>query len=177
MKRDIRTLFKEENLENKKLPENHRAAFLNKLKASKTEKIKPKNKFLVYKIAASILLFVSLGYFINKAFDTESVIETSQLVEQIETVEKQYLNEIDKEWQSFLALTKDKKLVSRYEKKLASLDESYKSISKSFKTDTNNILVIEDLIENLKTRLKLLKDIQEHIKLLNQKNDNYETVI
>lgn len=177
MKRDIRELFKGENLENKKLLDNHRADFLKKLKAKKAEVRKPKSKFMVYKIAASILLFVTLGYFINNQFNAEPILETSQLVEQIEIIEQQYLSEIDKEWQSFLALTTDKKLVNRYEKKLADLDESYKAISASFKADTNNILVIEDLIANLKTRLQLLKSIQEHITLLNQKNDNYETVI
>jgi len=177
MKRDIRELFKGDDLVNKNLPDNHRADFLKKLKESKTETVIPKRKFMVYKFAASILLFVALGYFINTQFNTESTIEPSQLVAQIETVEQQYLSEIDKEWQSFLALTTDAKLVSRYEKKLADLDEDYKTISKSFKKDTNNILVIEDLIDNLKIRLQLLKDIQEHITLLNSKNDNYETTI
>ncbi|WP_299892163.1 hypothetical protein [uncultured Lacinutrix sp.] len=177
MKRDIRALFKGEDLVSKTLPKHHREDFLKKLKENKAEKIIPKKQYMVYKVAASILLFTSLSYFINKAFNTESRLETSQIVEQIETVERQYLIEIDKEWNSFLALTNDKKLVSRYEKKLADLDENYKLISTSFKTDTNNILVIEDLIENLKTRLQLLKDIQQHIKLLNQKNENYETSI
>lgn len=177
MKRDIRDLFKGEDLANKTLPDNHREDFLEKLKTSKIEKVKPKAKFMVYKIAASILLFVSLGYFFSKEFNTEFKPETSELVAQIETVEQLYLSEIDKEWQNFLTIATDQKLVKRYEEKLKDLDENYKSLSLSFKANTNNILVIEDLIENLKTRLQLLKDIQEHIKLLNQKNENYETTI
>ena len=34
------------------------------------------------------------------------------------------------------------------------------------------MIVIEALIENLKTRLQLLQDIQQHINLLNKEHEN-----
>lgn len=174
MKRDIRNLFKEEDLKKNPLPNNHRLEFLEKLKANSSIEVEPKNKFLVYKIAASVLLFVSIGYFISKPFNSESKIETSRLIEQIETVEQQYLKSIDKEWENFLMLSKDEKLIKRYKNRLDDLNQSYQEISEQYRNDANDFLVLETLVENLQTRLQLLKDIQKHIILLNQQNRNHE---
>ena len=60
-------------------------------------------------------------------------------------------------------------MVDRFRNKLADLELDYQEITLQFKADRNNIEVIESLIENLKERLQLLKDIQEHINILNQK--------
>ena len=79
------------------------------------------------------------------------------------------------EWQNFLELAKDENLIQRYKSKLEDLDTDYRLISEQFKHDTNNILVIQDLVNNLQTRLQLLKDIQQHIILLNQKNEQHES--
>jgi hypothetical protein len=66
-------------------------------------------------------------------------------------------------------MANDEKLVDRFRNKLADLELDYQEITLQFKADRNNIEVIESLIENLKERLQLLKDIQEHINILNQK--------
>lgn len=177
MKRDIRTLFENKTLATKQLPDNHRAEFLNKLKKANNKKKKPKQTYFYYKIAASILVLLAMAFFISRNLSENSKPESMELVDQIKTVEQHYLAEINKEWENFLALTTDTKLVNRYKERLKSLDVNYKALSKDFKNDTSNVLVIEDLIENLKTRLQLLKDIQQHIKLLNSKNNSYENVI
>ena len=64
-----------------------------------------------------------------------------------------------------------------FKEKLTDLDNDYQEISRSFKNDSNNILVIESLVENLQTRLQLLKDIQVHINILNQKTEQNENTI
>lgn len=177
MEQDIRALFKK-NDELKKLPENHKDEFLGKLKNSKQNtSSKPKYSF-VYRIAAVLIIGLSIGYGVFKTnFNTDKVVEENILVQQIESIEKEYLANIEQEWQSFLMLTKDEKLVKRFENKLADLDAYYKDISIEFQEDTNDIIVLEALVENLQTRLNILKDIQKHIKILNQKNEQNENTI
>ncbi len=171
MKRDIRDLFKqEEGL--KTLPQNHRIEFLAKLK--KQPKHKP-NMFFWMRTAAIVViaLTVGSGVYYNK-LNNESA---STMIAQIEAVEAEYLKDIEKEWKNFLSIANDEVLVARFKKKLDELDSDYKEISIQFKNDTNNILVIEALVDNLQTRLQILRDIQEHIKILNQKSEHYEKSI
>lgn len=167
MKRDIRDLFNNEVEEPKHvLPQNHRDQFLEKLKSNQSNQSKRSN-YLLLKIAAIFIIALTVGYFTLNQDKAEKV---SPLVAQIEAVETEYLENIHAEWISFIALTDDDNLVKRYEKRLTDLDNDYQEISEAFKSDTNNILVVESLITNLQTRLQLLKDIQEHIKILNQKS-------
>ena len=86
------------------------------------------------------------------------------------------MQNIKTEWNSFVKLTDDKNLIKKYKEKLSALDIDYKEITKQFKIAPNNISVLEKLISNLQTRLRFLKDIQNHIKNLNQKNISYETI-
>ena len=171
MKRDIRHLFRDDNIPYEvELPKGHREEFLNKLK---TEKPKSNNK-LWLKIAVVFVVGLGLSYTIWNKSKTENA---SPMVAQIAKVEQEYLQYIDTEWHNFLALTTDKNLVKRYEEKLADLDTDYQEISRVFQEDTNNIMAVELLIDNLQTRLQLLKDIQEHIHILNQKTEQNEQAI
>ncbi|MFP4845531.1 hypothetical protein [Winogradskyella sp. PE311] len=170
MKRDIRKLFKEEG-ELKTLPENHRTEFLQKLNKQPKKKM---NRFFLLKIAAVFLVLLAVSYGVVSNQPKE---EVSTMVAQIEAVEAEYLKNIEAEWKSFVAIADDEVLVARFKKKLAELDNDYQEISIQFKTDSNNILVIEALVENLQTRLQILKDIQKHIKILNQNNEHYEKSI
>ena len=179
MKRDIRHLFEsEDGSQKKKLPESHRDEFYKKLKASQALRTKSVKRFYILKIAGMIVLFIGIGVFIFNKYDspTKAVVETSTIELQIEQVQKEYLFNIDKEWKSFLAIAKDEKLIERYKIKLADLDQDYQLIDSKFKKDSNNILVIEELVNNLKIRLQILKDIQDHIKLLNQENEHHATI-
>ncbi len=175
MQKDIRNLFKDEDISGKKLPKSHRNEFLEKLKTSQKKKKKTNYK-LIYKIAAMMVLFFAIGFVVFNQFKKENneVVEILTIERQIEEIEQQYLANIETEWQSFLALAKDEKLIERFKKRLNELDKDYKELSENFKSDTNNIIVIEALVENLQTRLQLLKDIQAHITLLNQENEQYE---
>tara|TARA_R110002049_G_scaffold116712_1_gene269442 strand:- start:2247 stop:2768 length:522 start_codon:yes stop_codon:yes gene_type:complete len=173
MKRDIRDLFKNDEVEDlKQLPENHRGEFLEKLK--KPEESKRKT-FVWLSIAAVLLIAFTIGF---NVFNSDIKQDDNEpIIAQIETIEAEYLANIETEWQSFIALTEDEKLVKRFRKKLDELDADYKEISIEFKEDSNNIMVIEALVDNLQTRLKILKDIQKHIKILNQNNEQHENTI
>lgn len=173
MKQDIRTLFTDED-DLKLLPKNHRSEFADKLK----KQSKPKQNPYTWLGAAGILIMaLTIGF---NALEMETKPEQNQvspIVAQVEAVEAAYLKDIETEWQSFVAIADDAILVERFRKKLKDLDADYQDISLQFKDDSNNILVIEALVENLQTRLQILKDIQKHINILNQKNEHHEKSI
>ncbi|MEY8848900.1 hypothetical protein AB9K26_08790 [Psychroserpens sp. XS_ASV72] len=172
MKQDIRELFKTED-EHKPLPEFHRDEFLQKLKKQNRSAQKPSLPLM--KFAAILLITLSIGFLITKVL-SPSVSEPT-IKDQMATLESQYLKDIDNEWQKFVAIAEDDALVERFRKKLESLDQDYKEISKQYKLESNNILIIEELVNNLKTRLSILKDIQSQIKLIHQKNEQHENTI
>ena len=172
MKRDIRPLFKDTTVHSKRLPEDHRQEFINKLGETKNRKPIP-----WLKIAALLVTFLAVGYAIITFGKEDSSTQQLEIAQQIEAVEQEYLKDIEKEWKRFVAIANDDVLVARFKKKLDDLDKNYQIISVQFKEDSNNILIIETLVENLQTRLKLLKDIQQHIEILNQNNEQHEQTI
>ncbi len=173
MKQDIRKLFdKEVTSDLKTLPEGHREAFLKKLRDRKKTK---NNVYYWLKVAAVVLLLLSVGYqllYDNQKTDEDDI--ELMLIAQVKATEEGYLKAIQTEWQNFIAVAKDSSLVSRFQQKLDELDADYKTISIQFEEDANNVLIVEALVNNLQTRLQILKDIQEHIKILNQNNEHYE---
>ncbi|NRD20628.1 hypothetical protein HNV08_11260 [Winogradskyella eckloniae] len=169
MKRDIRHIFKDEEDDLKPIPKNHRAEFLTKLRKPKSQK---QNPLVWLGVAAALVIALTIGFNVFNSDALEN--NTTPIVAQVENIEAEYLASIEAEWQSFIALTEDEKLVKRFRKKLDELDMDYQEISKQFKNDSNNILVIEALVDNLQTRLQILKDIQKHIKILNQNNEHHE---
>lgn len=171
MKRDIRKIFNKEEFPKKKLPDFHEDEFLEKLEVFNKQK-SSKSSFKVWKIAASIVLLFSVGYY----FSTIKTEKNLTLFAQVKQIEKEYLQNIDAEWNTFVKLTTDKKLIENYKEKLLSLDINYKEISVQFEENPNNINIIELLINNLQNRLQLIKDIKEHLKELNQKNTSNETI-
>ncbi len=171
MKQDIRELFKEDVVINK-LPDSHRRAFLKKLKKQSSQK---RYRNIIGVVASFVLLFsLSFWFFKN---EKKSKKMSSSLLLQVQKIEKKYLNDIDKEWGKFLELTEDEKLISVYEKKLNRLSNNYRELTNEFMNNSNNMNVLEKLITNLQQRLQTLKDIQNHIKSINQKNITYETII
>lgn len=171
MKQDIRDFFKESNDELKTPPLNHRNEFLEKLKKQDTTKTAD---YRWLKIAAIAILVLTVGFSI---FYKEPKAKTSPIIAQVEAVEAKYLKEINNEWDNFIAIANDEVLVARFKKRLDMLDKDYQLIARQFKNDANNIAVVEALVENLQTRLQILKDIQDHIKILNQKNEQHENKI
>ena len=173
MKQDIRTLFTEED-DLKPLPKNHRSEFADKLK----KQSKPKQNPYAWLSAAAILIMaLTIGFNVMEMESKPELNHVSPIIAQVEAVEAEYLKDIETEWQSFIAIADDAVLVERFRKKLKDLDTDYQDISVQFKDDSNNILVIEALVENLQTRLQILKDIQKHINILNQKNERNEKSI
>ena len=178
MKQDLRELFKDFPLKEKELPINHRGEFISKLTKKSFRKDKKWNSVYITNIAASflILCIVSFAFFYQKTKIQSKITNKMNFETQIKEIEVDYLKNIEKEWNSFLALSKDQKLIERFEQKLEELNLDYQEISLKYKENPDNILIIEDLIGNLSTRLQILKDIQEHIIIINRANALHETI-
>ncbi|WP_456442157.1 hypothetical protein [Psychroserpens sp.] len=173
MKQDIRGLFKVDDATGKQLPDNHKQEFYDKLKSSQT--IRESISWIWLKISAAFLIALTVGSLVF--FNNSNEVIVFPIVAQIEAIEDEYLKDIETEWDNFVAIADDEVLIERFRKKLEDLDYSYKEISERFKTDSNNILVIENLVNNLQNRLSLLRNIQQHIKILNQKSEHHENSI
>lgn len=171
MKQDIRDLFEKDTLSKKKLPTSHEQDFLRKLKRTDPLQSRKKKIGSFLKVAATIALMISVGYYINKEH-----IEKTALEIHLEQIEKECLTSIDREWEALKEATNDQRLIRKYEEKLETLAISYQVISKEFSEDPNNISVLESLVENLQSRLQLLKNIKQHVKELHQKNKSNETI-
>tara|TARA_R110002049_G_scaffold290103_4_gene473389 strand:+ start:617 stop:1153 length:537 start_codon:yes stop_codon:yes gene_type:complete len=177
--KNFRKSFTGDDFPEKKLPEGHREEFLTKLESTESLLIKKKKNNWV-KIAAALLIVASLGFLLEHSLNSEERLEAEindAIALQLREVEIEYITNINTEWKNFLVLATDEQLIQRYRDKLAQLDTDYKEISKKFENNKNNIGAVEDIIRNLQTRLTLLKDIQEHIKLLNQKSEPNEKFI
>lgn len=172
MKRDIRELFKNDDFPTKKLPKNHREDFFNKLEKISIKKA-PKNRFWL-KTAASVALIFALSVLVFNKKETQ---KKPNLLVEVKQIEQEYLKNIDIEWNRFLELTNDQKLIKNYEKRLKTLGENYQQLSTQFQANPNNISLLEELISNLQRRLQILKEIQDHIKKLNQNPKSYETIV
>ncbi|WP_405610158.1 hypothetical protein [Polaribacter sp. Asnod1-A03] len=172
MEHDIRDLFSKSESPKKELPKFHRKDFITKLDGMKNSKDKKKTYYFL-KIAASILVLLFCGYFYQ---NTNSTPTKTAFEIQFEGIEKEYLINIDKEWNAFIEVANDTILIRKYKEKLKESDMEYKKITTQLKELPNNINVLESLIDNLQRRLQVIKDIKEHIKELNQKNTSNETI-
>lgn len=172
MERDIRDLFSKDDFVYTEIPKNHRKDFIEKLGKHQPKKDK-KRKYKTLKIVASFLLLMTCGYFYK---NTISSPEKSSLEIKMESIEKDYLISIDKEWNRFMEVAKDSILIKKYEVKLKESNTDYQKITKQFTAFPNDINVLQSLIDNLQRRLQLVKDIKEHINELNQKNTSNETI-
>ena len=171
-------IFRENDFPEKRLPENHEEEFLAKL--NKLHKAKNKQFPLSKKlaVAACTLLFLGLvGYYFTKEDNLGNTDFEDDIIVFGAEQEQQYLANIDREWERFLSLTDDQVLIERYRNRLDELDRDYQELSELYQLEKDNVVVLEALVENLKIRLRLLKDIQEHIQLLNQKKQHDKKVL
>ena len=167
MEHDIRNLFKKDEISEVEIPPFHKEEFIKKLNSSK------QNNYNVAISVAVIIVFMMVLLFPKN--DTSK--ENKTLIQtQIATFEKEYLTNINNEWQQFVAISNDSILIKKYEIKLKDFDTDYKKITENLKSNPNNINVLEALINNLQRRLELIKNIKKHIKELNQKNISNETI-
>lgn len=172
MKHDIRYLFDKEKLIKKELPNSHRKDFINKLQNTTKEKTS-KKKFYFLKVA-SVLILMIVGVSIYFTFSKNE--KSNSILSQVDKIEKEYIVNINKEWNQFIEITDDTKLVNKYQNKLNQLKSDYKKITRNLQENPDDVFVLESLISNLQQRLELIKNIKEHINELNQNKKSNETI-
>ena len=141
------------------------------------QKIEPKKSknYIFLKIAASILVLISTGYFLiqDDKIQPDSNDEKMDLAEispELKLIENNYETAITYEMLGIESTENNKEILDSYLGKVASLSEEYKILSKKLVTDDINEKVVNGLINNLQLRLQLLLELKDKLKELKTKN-------
>lgn len=191
MARDLRKLFEEEQKEEQfVMNEDHEKRFMELL-----EKELPKEKkssFFILKIAAAILVLVSVGtvFFMsredssikttvvdkNPGVEVKTGISLGDLSPDLKKVENYYVANINLELSKLNVSGDNKELVDSYLERLAELNIEYKNLNKELNQVGPNDQTISALIKNLQLRLQLLQKLKEKLnEVQSSKNEQYET--
>ena len=182
MLKDIRNIIKEESTESLKLSVNHREKF----EARLNQMNKPKRNYYYFlKIAATLILLVSLGYFFLPSSSTEEITPEAKVVDignvspEMKQIENYYLTAINYEMSNIEPSPENKAVLDTYLKKIAELTDAYKQLSIDLTEKDINEQTVNALITNLQMRLQLLLDLKDtlnEIKKLKIFDDENTTV-
>ncbi len=180
MAQDLREMFKKKRPGAEQLSEGHKERFLARLNTKLPQKAKP--SFLALKIAASVLILVSIGgYLYNSVTNVGSAeqkrgvvlekISLGDLSPDLKKVENYYVSSINMEL-SKLDLTADNKaLVDSFMERMEELDREYGILNKELNDIGPNDQTIAALIKNLQLRLQLLQKLKMRLNDLKSKNE------
>lgn len=179
MAKDIRKLFDADNkLSNDRMPAGHEVRFLNKLETGLPEQ--KATKFNWLSIAASVVVFLGLGFGAFQLFNPAGNIGTSVVeVETPETktlgdispdlkkIEDYYVANINLELSKMKLTPENKELFDSYISQLENLKEEYNNLSLELTENGPDELTIDALISNLKFRLNLMHRLKNQLNKLN----------
>ncbi|WP_340199203.1 hypothetical protein [Ascidiimonas sp. W6] len=190
MERDLRELFKESNkIELPELRQGHEKRFEQKLDQNfpRTRT----NTFFYLKVAASLLILITTGYFLLKSLKSEVINDTPDIVNTIDKeaknpttislgdispglkkVEDYYVTNIHIELSEIEVTATNKKLFDGYMAKLSELNDEYQNLSEELVNMGPNEQTITALIDNLQLRLQLLYQLKEKLKELKETKDD-----
>ena len=188
MARDIRALFKDDNITNEKMPKNHQERFLDKL--DEALPIAKRRTFSWMQIAASVVMLLGLSfgafkYFKPQVIDLPTTVATTNTMETktlgdvspgLKKVEDYYLASINLELSKMKYTPETKELFDGYLAQLDELDKDYKRLSVELTESGPSELTVNALIDNLKFRLNLLYRLRTQLKQLNISDANAEGV-
>jgi len=179
MPKDIREILKEESNDSLKLSSNHRERFEDRLVQLHRPKMK---NYRFLKIAATVALLLSLGYFfipkdtIQQTDGDEKVVDLGSVSPEMKQIENYYLTAINYEMANLEPTPESKIVLDTYLKKINELTEQYKQLSKNLTEKEINEKTINALITNLQLRLQLLLELKDTIQeLKTPKTINNET--
>ncbi|GAA4900161.1 hypothetical protein GCM10023311_27060 [Flaviramulus aquimarinus] len=188
MARDIRELFKNDQIANEKMPKNHQERFLDKL--DEALPVAKRITFSWMQIAASVVLLLGLSlgafkYFQPQVTDLPVTVATNDTVETktlgdvspgLKKVEDYYLASINLELSKMKYTPETKDLFDGYLAQLDALDKEYKRLSVELTESGPSELTVNALIDNLKFRLNLLYRLRAQLKQLNTSDVNADGV-
>jgi len=185
MPKDIRDILKDAKHNQLNLPENHRIRFEDRLERLHTPK---KKNYFFLKIAASITLLVSLGYFALNTNTTAPQVEDipefritslSSISPEMKQIENYYLAAINYEIASLEIIPENQEILDDYLEKIGKLTDDYQRLNKEILDKGISEKIINALITNLQLRLQLLvqlKDTLSEIKTSKNKENENTTV-
>lgn len=182
MKVDLRDKLKKDKMM-RELPNNHRASFEQLLQKELHQKTKTNYTFL--KIAASVLLLISLSFagyeFFNKDVSQDVVLTTDKSDNKINSmadispdlkrVEDFYLTQINYQLAKITITDENRDLLEVYLSQLSDLQKEYNKFNKQLIANNVNEKTIDALIENLQLRLQLLQQLKKKLKII----ENFKT--
>lgn len=187
MKIDLRDKLKTSK-EMRKLPANHRIEFEQLLHKELHQK--PLNQYRLLKIAASILLLFSLGYWLYqdngtvvnhevvqvKDKSTNEINSLADISPELKKIEEFYVARINYKISNIRISDENKELLEIYFSQLSVLQREYDGLKEQLVIDKVNVEVINAIIENLQLRLQLLQELKKKLdkidNLISQQNEN-----
>ncbi|MCK5442339.1 MAG: hypothetical protein KAJ23_10645 [Maribacter sp.] len=191
MARDLRKLFKEEQKgEQFVMADGHEKRFMDRL--DKELPKQRKSPFFILKIAATILVLISIGAFYiingdeneippiivdkNPSVETQNGISLGDLSPDLKKIENYYVANINLELSKLNVSGDNKALIDSYMDRLAELNLEYQNLNAELNQIGPNDQTISALIKNLQLRLQLLQKLKEKLnEVQSSKNEQYET--
>ena len=185
MGQDIKKLFKDApDMVSREIPKGHKNRFETRLDSAFPIPITigKKSNFSILKIAASFALIVSLslsGYFYFTVEDNSVQINSmADISPDLKKVEDYYLTHINYQFSKIKITDENRAFLETYFVELGLLQEAYKStIAKIDSEEEISEEVIDGLIENLQSRLKLMFQLKAQIKKIDNLNKQENEII
>ncbi len=150
--------------DNEEPSENHFSRFEKRLQNKKRVSFFESNFFL--KLAATIILLLSLGIFTYKILIFKEISEVNEIIAEYSEAEMYYQQNLNSKWSEFQKLqcqnlSADKEKVK---KELFVLNKEYEILQKELLQTPNNQEVIGAMVKNYKLRIELIDNFIQQIK-------------
>ncbi|MEK6154855.1 hypothetical protein WIW50_16415 [Flavobacteriaceae bacterium 3-367] len=192
MSQDLRDMFRKDKKEEVfPMKEGHEKRFLDRLEEELPQARKA--RYLTLKIAASVLLLVSLGFFTYNRYAAGDTIKTKivdrdkgvveekgislgDLSPDLKKVENYYVANINLELSQLEVSQNNKGLVDSFMERLAELNAEYQKLNTELNEIGPNDQTITALVKNLQLRLQLLQRLRDKLnELKSSKNEQVVT--
>jgi len=185
MPKDIRDILKEAK-GSRDLDKNHRLRFEERLQ--QLHKPKKKSNFFFLKVAATIMLVASIGYFSlpispvdveSQPVTTTPITSLSSVSPEMKQIEDYYVTAINYELSSIEITPENQEILDDYLEKIGKLTDDYTRLNKEISEKGINEKTVNAMITNLQLRLQLLlqlKDTLNEMKTLKNKENEATTI-
>lgn len=192
MAQDLRELFKEQRENEKfKMKDGHENRFLHLLE-EELPSAKRTNSFFWLKIAASVVIVLSIGsYLLLNESDNKDVIKTTvvehtkddlkksislgDLSPELKKVENFYVANINYELSKLIVSKENKEVVNGFLSRLDELNVEYEVLNKELNEIGPNDQTIEAAINNLQLRLQLMQKLKSKLNQLKSSKNEHES--
>ncbi|MDT0622785.1 hypothetical protein [Croceitalea vernalis] len=192
MAQDLRELFKEQRENEKfKMKDGHENRFLSLLE-EELPSAKRTNSYLWLKIAASVVIVLSIGsYLLLKESHNKDVIKTTvvehtkddlkksislgDLSPELKKVENYYVANINYELSKLKVSEENKEVVDGFLSRLDELNVEYEVLNKELNEIGPNDQTIEAAINNLQLRLQLMQKLKSKLNQLKSSKNEHES--